>query len=292
MCENVLIGNSEIAVKEWGRERVVTFADIDAVHCKASGTAKKRFCENKSRFVEGRHYHLVTTKIIKGRIVTLENSDCVQEYEKRTLENLEYLKSIVPNRGLTLITERGYLLLVKSFNDDLSWQIQEQLVDSYFTVRQSAQETVNRSYDGLSPQMRLIMEMAQQMANAEIERQEMRNAIKQHTETINNIKDAVMQIPQDGAWRSVIYKKIMRVAFITNKENPGVLFCKLYNELELRAKCNLDTRLKHYKERLLEQGNPPSLVKQKNKLDVINRDDKLREIFTKIVSEYEIKYVA
>ena len=292
MSEKITIGSSEISVKEWNGERVITFSDVDAVHCRVEGTAKRCFSENRNRFTEGRHYYFITTKIIKRQIDTLENNDDVQKYGKRIFENLEYLKSIVPNRGLTLITERGYLLLVKSFNDDLSWQIQEQLVDSYFTVRQSAQKPDNRSYDGLSSQMRLIMEMAQQMAEAERERQEMQSAIKQHTETINNIKDAVIQIPQDGAWRSIIYKKIMRVAFITNKENPGVLFCKLYNELELRAKCNLDTRLKHYKERLLEQGNPPSLVKQKNKLDVINRDDKLREIFTKIVSEYEIKYVA
>lgn len=285
MNEKIVIGNSEITVKEWCGERVVTFADIDAVHERVSGTARKRFHDHKDKFIENKHYYFVTLKSINEK----ENQAMIEKSELRTFE---ILKNLVTNRGLMLITERGYLLLVKVFNDDLSWQIQEQLVDSYFTVRQSAQETVNRSYDGLSPQMRLIMEMAQQMAEAERERQEMQSAIRQHTETIENIKEAVTQIPQDGAWRSVIYKKIMRIAFITNKENPGILFNKLYNDLELRAKCNLDTRLKHYKERLLEQGNPPSLVKQKNKLDVINRDDKLREIFTKIVSEYEIKYVA
>lgn len=38
-----------------------------------------------------------------------------------------------PN-GLTLVTESGYLLLVKSFTDDLAWQIQKQLVNAYFKV--------------------------------------------------------------------------------------------------------------------------------------------------------------
>lgn len=36
---------------------------------------------------------------------------------------------------VTLITETGYLMLVKSFNDDLAWKVQRQLVKSYFTVK-------------------------------------------------------------------------------------------------------------------------------------------------------------
>ena len=49
--------------------------------------------------------------------------------EKRTL-GFE-----VPNRGLTLITESGYLMLVKSFTDDLAWDVQRQLVNLYFRVQ-------------------------------------------------------------------------------------------------------------------------------------------------------------
>ncbi|MDU2485832.1 MAG: ORF6N domain-containing protein, partial [Citrobacter freundii] len=38
-----------------------------------------------------------------------------------------------PIRGrVTLITESGYLLLTKPFNDDLAWQVQRQLVKAYF----------------------------------------------------------------------------------------------------------------------------------------------------------------
>jgi len=37
--------------------------------------------------------------------------------------------------GLTLITESGYLMLVKSFTDDLAWEVQRQLVNNYFRVK-------------------------------------------------------------------------------------------------------------------------------------------------------------
>lgn len=43
-----------------------------------------------------------------------------------------------PIRGrVTLITESGYLLLTKPFNDDLAWQVQRQLVKAYFRCPES-----------------------------------------------------------------------------------------------------------------------------------------------------------
>lgn len=33
-----------------------------------------------------------------------------------------------PNNLVTLITETGYLMLVKSFTDDLAWKVQRELV--------------------------------------------------------------------------------------------------------------------------------------------------------------------
>lgn len=38
---------------------------------------------------------------------------------------------VAPN-GLVLLTESGYLMLVKSFTDDLAWDVQRKLVKSYF----------------------------------------------------------------------------------------------------------------------------------------------------------------
>lgn len=37
---------------------------------------------------------------------------------------------------VTLLTESGYLMLVKSFTDELAWNVQRQLVKSYFRVNQ------------------------------------------------------------------------------------------------------------------------------------------------------------
>ncbi|OAD19482.1 toxin-antitoxin system, toxin component, Bro family [Candidatus Thiomargarita nelsonii] len=40
--------------------------------------------------------------------------------------------------AITLITETGYLMLVKSFTDDLAWQVQRELVNKYFATSQPA----------------------------------------------------------------------------------------------------------------------------------------------------------
>ena len=40
-----------------------------------------------------------------------------------------------PN-GLVLITESGYLMLVKSFTDDLAWKVQRELVKTYFRAKE------------------------------------------------------------------------------------------------------------------------------------------------------------
>jgi len=79
------------------------------VHERPEGTAGRNFRENKDKFIENEDYFCLTKS---------------QNNEIRGLE--------IPNRGITVITEQGYLMLVKSFTDDLAWDVQRQLVKSYF----------------------------------------------------------------------------------------------------------------------------------------------------------------
>ena len=83
---------------------MVTFKDIDTVHERPDGTARKRFNDNKKYFIEGEDYFVVKP-------------------------------SEINNRGTTLITETGYLMLVKSFTDNLAWKAQRELVNTYFRVK-------------------------------------------------------------------------------------------------------------------------------------------------------------
>ena len=60
MSNLVKIGNQEISTKEFNNQRVVTFKDIDTVHERAEGTARKRFNDNKKHFIEGTDFFKIT----------------------------------------------------------------------------------------------------------------------------------------------------------------------------------------------------------------------------------------
>lgn len=107
----ILIANANVTIKEYQGQRVVTFKDIDTVHQRPDGTARRNFNSNKKHFIEGEDYFV-------------RNS-----YEAKNEYGL-----IAPN-GVVLVTESGYLMIVKSFTDDLSWDVQRELVKSYFKVK-------------------------------------------------------------------------------------------------------------------------------------------------------------
>lgn len=107
----IKIGDVGIEVKVFKGKRVVTFKDIDRVHRRPDGTARKRFNDNQERFIAEDDYYFVKPKE-------------VEMSEIRTSE--------INNAGTYLITESGYLMLVKSFTDDLAWEVQRKLVNFYF----------------------------------------------------------------------------------------------------------------------------------------------------------------
>lgn len=119
--EMVKINETDLRVKTWNDQRVVTLADIDRVHERPEGTAKTRFYRHKERFIENEDFYVV------------KPSD-VLKYTKDTL-GIEK----VPNRGLTLITESGYLMIVKTYDDDLAWKVQRDLVNTYFKFQEVVQ---------------------------------------------------------------------------------------------------------------------------------------------------------
>lgn len=110
--EVVKVNQQNVLVKEYKGQRVVTFKDIDLVHERPEGTARRNFNTNKQHLIEGEDYFV-------------RNS-----YEAKK----EY--GITAPNGLVLLTESGYLMLVKSFTDDLAWKVQRQLVKTYFSWKE------------------------------------------------------------------------------------------------------------------------------------------------------------
>lgn len=109
----VAINGQPVTVVEYAGQRVVTFKVIDVLHERPEGTARKRFNDNKRHFIEGTDYWEIS-----------------QPSEIRTLglarENGGTAAKVI------IISDTGYAMLAKSFTDDLAWNIQRELVQSYF----------------------------------------------------------------------------------------------------------------------------------------------------------------
>lgn len=261
MNELIHIGNSDISIKEYKGQRVVTLKDVDMVHERPGGTAKRNFNTNKKRFIEGVDFFLVSSDEIRtSHIFPISNND--------------YMDKI-------LLTEQGYLMLVKSFTDDLAWDVQRQLVNGYFKVRKLAND--------LSPQLQLFQQMFEAVAEQERTAREAKELAERAIETTDNIKEAVKPIFDN--WRDETRLKFNRIQRSTDKQF-NILRNDMYSELESRASCDLNARLRNMRERMSDKGYKKSDINKLNKMDVIEQDKKLREIFSKIVTEYEIKYCA
>ena len=115
----------EIPYLAYNGQPVLTFALIDKVHNRVEGTASRNFRSNRQRFVSGEDYFYITDP---------ESLDEFRRSHPGTLKDAA--------NEITLITESGYLMLVKSFTDDLSWQMQRQLVKLYFRVKEAAEPPV------------------------------------------------------------------------------------------------------------------------------------------------------
>lgn len=107
----ITIHNTQLPIVEYRGQRVTTLAMIDQVHERPEGTAGRTFTAHKDRLIEGADYFFADTS----------QKDALRCF------GIE-----VPNRGLILMAEQGYLMLVKPFTDDLSWSVQRQLVSNYF----------------------------------------------------------------------------------------------------------------------------------------------------------------
>lgn len=261
MSELVHIGNSDISVKEYNGQRVVTFKDIDMVHGRPDGTASRNFRNNRERFIEGEDFFKISP----------------DEIRRTNLFD-------IPDKATTdyaLITEQGYLMLVKSFTDDLAWEVQRQLVNGYFRVRKLATD--------LSPQMQMLYGMLDQMAQTERQAKEAKEIAQKAIDTTENIKEAVKPIFDN--WREEINKKVRKIQYACGKDFKS-LTAEMYSELERRAGCDLSTRLRNKKQRMIDSGCTKGEIDAMRKINMIEEDKKLKEIYTKIVSEYEMKYCA
>ncbi|MBS6396689.1 MAG: ORF6N domain-containing protein [Clostridiales bacterium] len=104
--------------------RVLTSKQLAECYESTAVRIKQNFNENRSRFVDGKHY------------ISLVGDD-LKEFKKQVGNSY-----LVANRAshLYLWTEKGALLHAKSLNTDKAWEVYDYLVDFYFRAKEPKQE--------------------------------------------------------------------------------------------------------------------------------------------------------
>jgi hypothetical protein len=98
---SVEVNDVQIPLIEFKDERVLPFKLIDQVHSRPDGTALRNFKSNRERFIENEDFVAAARDEIRPEI----------------WDSFSFSSNVTSG---FLITETGYLMLVKSFTDDIA----------------------------------------------------------------------------------------------------------------------------------------------------------------------------
>ncbi|TCO79101.1 ORF6N domain-containing protein [Marinisporobacter balticus] len=223
----------------------------------------RNFERNKDRYQEGKHYFALTGQALVDFKGSRQNDD--------TLKFVSVLY---------LWTERGCFYHAKSLGTDRAWEVYDQLVETYFKVRELVKP--QSIEDLIILQAESMKEVKRQLALT-------REEVATTRETIKNVKDTLLM--KDDNWRrdiQTMVNKVSKNSMMNFQETKS----ESYRLLEMRAHCNLNVRVKNMKQRLEETGSTKTQINKVCKLDAIESDPRLKEIYSSIVKEMVIKFVA
>ena len=205
----ILINGVEIETKEYKGQRVITSYDVAKLHEREVNDVTKNFNNNRDKFILNEDYFLINKNDISERKIS------VQEF--------------IPNnvKEIPIFTESGYLMLVKSFTDDLSWKIQRMLVKSYFIVTTGQ----------IQPKQLTKIEALQMALETELENERLRNENKAQCEIIKGLNGELEPYQLED-----IINRIIRAT----GGNYGAKYNEVYRVFKERYHIDLKTRMTNY----------------------------------------------
>lgn len=157
----------------------------------------------------------------------------------------------------------------------------------FITVEDKAKEmAINRSQ--LSPQMQMVMSLAENMARQELEQKKQAEQVQKLESTVTNMKEIFTE--PIGDWKADINAKVRNISAKSGIDYQ-TLYNQMYGELENEAHCVL-ARLQGNKiKRMEDAGNTKTAIKEgTTKIAVIFDNVRLRVIFENIVRRYAMRY--
>lgn len=181
--------NNKLIPVEYSNQRILTTHQLAESYETETRRISENFNANKGRYILGKHYF------------------CLEGEAKREFLNHTQITDGSKNAAiLYLWTEKGALLHAKSLNTDKAWEVYGELVENYFNTKVASLDITQ-----LSPQMQLLTQMVNSMAQQELKLNQLEVKIqdteKQTAEIgqkINIVQDTIIQ--RDDDWRRGLNK--------------------------------------------------------------------------------------
>jgi Rha family phage regulatory protein len=214
-----------------------------------------------------------------GDVIRDIRDECVKlEAEGVSTERIFALSVYYDTTGrkLTCYTmdEDGALQLAARY-DAVS---RRKLIVMFKELRQQQQRQLNP--------LEILELQLQQMKAQERKLQEIETKVDIQTKLLEVCRDNIIENPDE--WRENIVNKLRMVQGDMGGYQES--WHKYYDILNSRAGVNLKQQLENARERMKKEGVPQYKIDKLNKLDIVERDKKLKEIATKIANEIYFKY--
>ena len=186
------------------------------------------------------------------------------------------------NRNVTVINESGVYALI--FGSKLPtakkfkrWVTSEVLPSIHRTGSYGIDTT-------LTPELQVL-----------IQHERMMQEQKKQLDIVQNKVDAIQDIftltPEN--WKKDVRVAVGKLSMSIAEDYSMMqeLYEQIYALLENRAGADLEARLRNRRKRMEQNGSTKTAIKKITKLDIIEDDKKLKEIFTAILREMSAKYI-
>ncbi|BBM43666.1 hypothetical protein JCM16777_1929 [Leptotrichia wadei] len=220
----IMINGIEIETKEYKGQRVITAWDIAKLHEREPREITQNFKYIKDKMILGLDYFTISrNEISKSKIM---------------------IQDFIPNnvKKIQLFTERGYLKLTKTFTDELSWKIQDMLVESYFIVVTGK----------IQPKQLTKIEVLKMALETELENERLRNENKAQCEIIKGLNGELEPYQLED-----IINRIIRAT----GGNYGAKYNEVYRVFKERYHIDLKTRMTNYNKTVRAKDRFKSVLK-------------------------------
>lgn len=146
----------------------------------------------------------------------------------------------------------------------------------------------------LSPQLQLLIGMELKQKEQAAKLTALEDRAERQDEVIKTVKDVLTGDDMTQGFSKWVIESIKKIAESTSFEEKPYRYQSAWGEsyrrLTVKAGCNLDTLLKNAKKRANENGATKAQVKNISKLNVIESNKRLKELYITCIREMSVAY--